>query len=114
MSYVLIKMKSVLLGIKNHVVCLCAATGNEFWRVRLSGHSVTTLVQVNDNVFAYSGGKAFCLDVDSGRVKWINKLPGLAYGPCCIFCHSDEKNNQQFQSQQSAIANEYMESIKRF
>lgn len=75
-------MKKLFIGIKGHVVCLDKQTGNEIWKSKLKGMSITNVIRDDKAVYAYAGGHLFCLDADFGKVLWKNPLTGYGYGAC--------------------------------
>ena len=77
-------MEKLYLGIKGHIVCLNQETGDKLWDTKIKNSSITNVYFENGFVFAYSGGRLYCLQSIDGKVKWENKLKGLGYGTCII------------------------------
>ena len=72
------------LGIKGHVVCIRKEDGKELWRTPLKGRGFTNVVVEPDGVFAYTRGRLYALDADSGDILWSNDLPRLGFDACTI------------------------------
>jgi len=75
-------MNKLFIGIKGHVVCLDKQTGDEIWKCKLKGMSITNVIRDEKMVYAYAGGHLFCLDKDFGKILWNNPLTGYGYGAC--------------------------------
>ena len=75
-------MNKLFIGIKGHVVCLDKQTGNEIWKSKLKGMSITNVIRDDKMIYAYASGHLFCLDADFGKVLWENPLTGYGYGAC--------------------------------
>ena len=61
------------------------ATGTELWRTLVSkgilgtsGQDVSVII-ADGAVFAGSHGKLFCLDLETGEIRWTNELKGMGY-----------------------------------
>ena len=94
-------MDNLLLGIKGHAVCISKKTGEKLWSTKLKSTSgVTNILVEGDAVFVYSGGHLFGLDLDSGKIKWENRLDGMGYGPCIMA--SENQNASQVPSHMAA------------
>jgi outer membrane protein assembly factor BamB len=74
----------VYLGVKAHVVCINAVTGEEIWRTKIKRSQLISIVVEEGLIVAHAGGQLFGLDKSSGKVLWNNKLPGLGYGYCFL------------------------------
>ncbi len=68
------------VGIKKYVLALDADTGVEVWRTELKSGDFVVLHRAGDRLFAANHGEIFCLDPQTGEVRWHNKLPGLGWG----------------------------------
>ena len=76
--------KRLYLGIKGHVVCIRKKDGKELWRTPLKGSGFTNVAVEPDGVFAYTRGRLYALDPDSGTIRWSNDLPRLGFDACTI------------------------------
>ncbi len=86
-------MEHLYIGIKGYVVCLCKQSGKEIWRTKIKSMANITNVSLDESkLYAYAGGYLFCLDADSGEIKWENGLDGLGHGYCII---ASKAGNQQ-------------------
>lgn len=74
------KASSIVIGIRSHLVCLDASTGQELWRTKLKGSQWVTVASLGDRVFGGAAGELFCLARDTGAHLWHNKLKGLGFG----------------------------------
>ncbi|MEW6349401.1 MAG: PQQ-binding-like beta-propeller repeat protein [Thermodesulfobacteriota bacterium] len=77
--------KILFVGIRSHVLALDRRSGNEIWTTKLERGpwSFDCFVNVlfdRDSVFAETGGMLYCLDPETGRIKWKNRLTGCGYG----------------------------------
>ena len=70
----------LFLGTKGHVVRVRKRDGEEVWRTRLKGSNLVVAVVEPDGVFAYTRGRLWALDADTGEIRWTNNLRGLGYG----------------------------------
>ena len=70
----------LFVGMKGHVVRIRKRDGNEVWRTRLKGANLVVVVVEPDGLYAYTKGRLWALDADTGEVRWSNNLPGLGYG----------------------------------
>jgi outer membrane protein assembly factor BamB len=72
------------LGVRGSVVALDPVSGRNLWQTRLAGSfssaQFVTLLVRHGCVYAHTGGKAYGLDAQNGRILWCNELPGLGYG----------------------------------
>ena len=82
-------------------------TGRTMWETHLAGGQFVNL-QVNDGgLFASTRGELWCLDPDSGAVRWRNGLPGMGWGIVTIAGDNDNTAAQAqliMQQQQAAAA----------
>lgn len=75
----------VYVGIRKHVLALDRATGQELWRTKLEGmrvraHDFVGLELSGDDLLASCCGELYCLDPQTGVVRWHNQLTGLGTG----------------------------------
>ncbi|MEW6113192.1 MAG: PQQ-binding-like beta-propeller repeat protein [Thermodesulfobacteriota bacterium] len=73
------------VGIKAQVLALDRQTGNVIWRTalprwNLAGDTFVNVVFDNGSIFAHTMGRLFCLDPETGHIKWRNNLAGCGYG----------------------------------
>jgi outer membrane protein assembly factor BamB len=71
---------AIYLGVHGGVVALDRATGQQLWHTKLAGRDFVNLVLDQDRIIATTKGKAFCIDVSTGKLLWQNDLPGLGFG----------------------------------
>lgn len=70
----------LFLGVGGHVVAIDPATGDEIWRTRLKGTTITTVWSDGNRVYGGAQGELFCLEATSGSLLWHNRLKGLGMG----------------------------------
>ena len=73
----------VFVGIKRQVLALDQSTGSIVWKATLKAAIFDDFTNVfidRDALFASAGGRLYCLDPATGRVKWENPLKGCGYG----------------------------------
>ncbi len=68
------------LGIKGRIVCLERETGKRVWETKLKNGQITNIILDSGSVLAHVGGELFCVDADSGQIKWREGLKGMGYG----------------------------------
>lgn len=73
------------VGFNRRVVALSRETGELIWDWKApSGHGFpAVLVRVPD-VYVSVGGYTYCLDAESGRQKWFNRLSGMGSGTATL------------------------------
>lgn len=77
----------VLVGVKRTVIAFRVADGTRLWSTTLSSglsEDFVSIVADSRNVFAHTLGKFYCLDLQTGRVLWSDKLSGFGYGMASI------------------------------
>jgi outer membrane protein assembly factor BamB len=72
--------KVIYLGVKGSVVAVNSATGQPVWETALKGNDFVNVVLDGDNLFAATRGEIFCLDPQSGGIRWHNPLKGYGWG----------------------------------
>jgi outer membrane protein assembly factor BamB len=70
----------LFIGIKNTVVALDDANGEEVWRTPLRGSDFVSVHWDGEALFASNSGEVWRLDPRTGVVAWHNKLKGLGLG----------------------------------
>ena len=86
-------MNNLFIGIKGHAVCISKEDGEEVWRTKLkSMASVTNICFDENNVYAYASGYLFCLDPETGSIKWENGLSGLGHSHCIIASQENQQS----------------------
>ncbi|MBI4963798.1 MAG: PQQ-binding-like beta-propeller repeat protein [Desulfomonile tiedjei] len=73
------------VGLKAQVLALDRETGEVVWRRSLPswnwfGDSFVTIALDNGSIFAHTVGRLYCLDAETGIIKWQNNLKGVGYG----------------------------------
>jgi outer membrane protein assembly factor BamB len=72
--------KVIYLGVKGSVVAVNSTTGQPVWEAALKGNDFVNVVFDGDNLFAATRGEIFCLDPQSGGIRWHNPLRGYGWG----------------------------------
>jgi outer membrane protein assembly factor BamB len=74
----------IYVGVKAHVAAISKLDGSILWQTKLrsaatSGDRFVTLLVEEGHVYAHTYGELYCLDADTGEVRWKNELDGLSY-----------------------------------
>ena len=72
--------KFIYLGIKGSVIALNSATGREIWAKKLTGSEFVNVVLNGSDLLAATHGEVFCLDPQTGIIRWHNPLKGYGWG----------------------------------
>jgi outer membrane protein assembly factor BamB len=72
--------KFIYLGVRGSVVALNSANGQQIWAASLKGADFVNVAVAGSNVFATTHGEVFCLDAQSGVIRWHNPLKGYGWG----------------------------------
>lgn len=102
--------KVIYLGVKGSVMALDSATGQQLWLAELKGSDFVNVVFDGNNLFATTRGEIFCLDPQSGGIRWHNPLRGYGWGLITITGEGIPPNaaavtaEKQRQDQQRAAA----------
>src|SRR5436189_2519058 len=72
--------KFIYLGIKGSVIALNTATGEQRWATTLKSGDFVNVVLDGSNLFAATRGEIFCLDPQTGIIRWHNPLKGYGWG----------------------------------
>ena len=72
--------KLIYLGIKGAVIALNSATGEEIWAKKLTGSDFVNVVLNGSDLLATTHGEVFCLDPQTGIIRWHNPLKGYGWG----------------------------------
>jgi outer membrane protein assembly factor BamB len=72
--------KIIYLGVKGSVVAINSATGQPVWTTQLKGVEFVNVVLDGNNLFATTRGEIFCLEPQSGGIRWHNPLKGYGLG----------------------------------
>ena len=68
------------VGIKGAVMAIEAASGRQLWVTELKGSDFVNVVRDGATLYAGTHGELFCLDADTGAIRWQNPLKGYGYG----------------------------------
>jgi outer membrane protein assembly factor BamB len=98
------RSRPLVIGIGSHAVALHPDTGEEIWRTKLKSTSYVTVTIEGDRVLAGAGGEVFCLDLQTGAVRWHNKLKGLGMGIVCFAGTDTAAQQAAIQAQRAAGA----------
>ena len=72
--------KVIYLGIKGSVIALNVENGQQLWATTLKGSEFVNVVFERSNVYATTRGEIFCLDPQTGIIRWQNPLKGYGWG----------------------------------
>lgn len=72
--------KVIYVGVKGSVMALDSATGQQLWAAELKGTDFVNVILDGANLFATTRGEIFCLDPQSGGIRWHNPLRGYGWG----------------------------------
>jgi outer membrane protein assembly factor BamB len=72
--------KVIYLGVRGTVVAVNSATGEPVWETALKGNDFVNVVLDGNHLFATTRGEIFCLDPQSGGIRWHNPLRGYGWG----------------------------------
>ena len=72
--------KFIYVGIKGAVIALNSATGHEVWAKKLTGSDFVNVVLNGSDLLAATHGELFCLDPQTGIIRWHNPLKGYGWG----------------------------------
>ena len=70
----------VYLGVKGSVLALNSATGEQLWATPLKGADFVNVALGGNNLYAATHGEIFCLEPQSGIIRWHNSLKGYGWG----------------------------------
>ena len=93
-------MKALFVGIKGRVMRIDRSTGRILWETYLSGSQFVNIQTNGDEVLAATRGELFCLDPDTGGIKWKNGLPGMGWGIVTISGDGDNASASAAELQQ--------------
>lgn len=102
--------KVIYLGVKGSVMALDSATGQQLWLAELKGADFVNVVLDGGNLFATTRGEIYCLDPQSGGIRWHNPLRGYGWGLITIAGEGISQNTtaitaeKRRQDQQQAAA----------
>jgi hypothetical protein len=72
--------KTIFVGIKGSVVALDRHSGRMLWQAKLKGSDFVNLVCDRTAIYATTHGEIFCVDPQSGQIRWHNPLKRLGTG----------------------------------
>lgn len=72
--------KFIYLGVKGSVMALNSANGQQLWTTSLKGMDFVNVVLDGNNLYATTRGEIFCLDPQTGIIRWHNPLKGYGWG----------------------------------
>jgi len=72
------------IGVKGGVIALSRFTGEEVWRTKLKGWGFVNVHYVGEDLLAATRGEIYCLDPNTGQLRWTNELPGMGFGLICV------------------------------
>lgn len=72
--------KLIYVGIKGAVLAINSANGQEIWAKKLTGSEFVNVVLSGCDLLAATHGELFCLDPQTGIIRWHNPLKGYGWG----------------------------------
>ena len=72
--------KFIYLGIRGSVVAVNSANGQQLWATSLKGSEFVNVLLDGNNLYAATRGEIFCLDPNTGIIRWHNPLKGYGWG----------------------------------
>lgn len=72
--------KLIYIGIKGSVLALNTANGAQVWATKLKADDFVNVALDGGNLFAATRGEMFCLDPQTGVIRWHNPLRGYGWG----------------------------------
>jgi outer membrane protein assembly factor BamB len=72
--------KFIYLGVKGSVIALHSANGQQLWATALKGSEFVNVALDGSNLYAATRGELFCLDPQTGTIRWHNPLKGYGWG----------------------------------
>jgi outer membrane protein assembly factor BamB len=71
---------NLFIGIKGTVLAIDRATGAKVWESPLKGGDFVNVVLDGGQLYAATRGELYCLDPDTGEIRWRNELSGMGWG----------------------------------
>lgn len=102
--------KFIYLGVKGSVMALNSANGEQLWAASLKSSDFVNVVLDGNNLYAATRGEIFCLDPQTGAIRWHNPLKGYGWGLVSIAGEGIAQNSSALaaekrrQDQQQAAA----------
>ena len=84
--------KFIYLGVKGSVIALNPANGEQFWSASLKSSDFVNVVLDGINLYAATRGEIFCLDPQTGAIRWHNPLKGYGWGLVSIAGEGIDQN----------------------
>lgn len=97
-------MQMVFTGIRGRVMALDRTKGDVIWNNRLGGNDFVNLLFAGGDLYAATRGELFCLNVDSGQIRWHNPLKG--YGRGLMTITTAEVSGNQVAAMQAKLRKE--------
>jgi outer membrane protein assembly factor BamB len=97
----------IYLGIKGQVLALSRVTGETIWTQALIGGDYVSVVLDGDQLLATTKGEIFCLDGQTGQVRWHNRLTGFGRGLISVATVNTQQElnaAELIRQQQAAVA----------
>ena len=85
--------KFIYLGVKGSVMALNSANGQQLWATSLKGGEFVNVVLDGNNLYATTRGEMFCLDPQTGSIRWHNPLKGYGWGLVSIAGETISQNS---------------------
>ncbi len=73
-------MNLLIIGMKGCVLGIDKATGERVWETHLKSSAFVNVYVEPDRIVASTRGEMWCLEPDSGRIIWHNRMKGMGYG----------------------------------
>src|SRR4051794_31209726 len=72
--------KFIYLGVRGSVIAMNSANGQQLWATALTGSDFVNVVLDGHNLYGSTRGEIFCLDPQTGIIRWHNRLKGYGWG----------------------------------
>jgi outer membrane protein assembly factor BamB len=101
----------IYVGIKGSVLALVRATGQVAWQTALKSSDFVNVIRDGEDLFATTRGEVFCLDANSGKIRWGNALKGMGWGVVSVAASDGHTNlataeqHRRAQQQAAGFAN---------
>ncbi|MBX3473960.1 MAG: PQQ-binding-like beta-propeller repeat protein [Planctomycetes bacterium] len=98
---------TIVMFLNGNVVRVDPLTGQVMWVTRQPkgvNCRIATIVIDGDMVLVGANGHIFALDVEDGRILWVNELKGMGYGLVTIATGADPEGQSSQQGAAGAAA----------
>ena len=97
------------VGVGAKVRALDRRTGKIIWETALPswnwlGYSFVSVVFDRGSIFAHTVGRLYCLDAETGQIRWTSNLDGCGYGIASLATANSSTGNVQVAEQKMQAA----------